>query len=301
MSVSNNPVFNRAVQQYDENSGPGFAAITQPASQNPVSSSQGAPPSVDPGQLQAIYNIPATAGPTGAAMTINDVIMKTVFCFGVLLVGALVGWFVAASSATPSSIVSGAAVATMTVCVLIAFVLGMVNAFKKRPSPALILGYALFEGAALGVISFMYQKIGEENGTGNLVAMAVLCTLVVFAVMLFLYTKRIIKVTQRFRKIMTLALISYVAFVLISMVFTLIAGTSLREGIFGTGPLGILVSLAVVGLAAFVLCMNFDDIERCIQYRVPEEESWRMAFGLMVTLIWLYLEILRVLALLSRQ
>jgi uncharacterized YccA/Bax inhibitor family protein len=326
MSLGNNPIFSKAQKQYsDEYAGPGFASVNNaaaagaqstpppgalpmvpPGSMNPNQYQQVAAAgaagaaSVSPQKLQQMYNAPAVAGPGDHAMTIHDVIMKSFISFGVLLVGAVMSWIFASNTATAAEVVSPAVGAIMLVSMLVGFGLGMVNAFKKSVSPPLILAYAFVQGVFLGAISFFYQVFGEQNGFGNLVATAVLATFAVFAMMLFLYTKRIIKVTDRFRKVIMLAMFAYLAFAVVSIILSLFS-SGLSNGIFGTGPIGILVSAGVVVLASFVLCLNFDDIEKCIQYGVPERESWRMAFGLMVTLIWLYLEILRLLSLFARE
>jgi len=239
--------------------------------------------------LQDMYNQPSVAGGSGAAMTLNDVIVKTGINFAILLVGALIGWNTAS---TMPYIFFGAAVLGM--------VLGLVNAFKKTVSPPLIMVYAFVQGVFLGGISFAYQEFAKDLNAeyGNLVQTAVIATFVVFAVMLGLYKSRIIKVNNKFKKIMMVSMISYLAFAVISLVAGLF-GVGDGFGFFGIGAVGIIFSVLAVVLASFTLCLDFDAIEQGIRYGVPERESWRMAFGLMVTLIWLYLEILRLLALVA--
>lgn len=298
---SRNPIIRRAEKDYQEG-GPGFAAVTPAGAANqaatphatggPGTPPPGTPPPGTPAtaeQLQQMYAAPAVAGATGTAMTLTDVVMKSAMTFGVILVGAVFGWFTATSL---PFVWIGAA--------LVAFVIAMVNIFKKQISPALVLAYAVFEGVFLGGISYWYQQIGEQNGYGNLVLTAVIATFVVFATMLTLYTKRIIRVTNKFKKVLFISMISYLGFAVISLIAGLF-GVGDGWGFFGVGPLGLVFSGIVVVLAAFVLTLDFDAIEQGIQYGVPERESWRMAFGLMVTLVWLYLEILRFLAILTRN
>jgi uncharacterized YccA/Bax inhibitor family protein len=312
-STSKNPIIRRAEDQYRQNyTGPGFAAVNNqgnaqgnpgsgspaqppmPAQASSLAPSQAPQPAAQPhdaAQLQEMYNAPAVAGASGTAMTLNDVIMKSVMNFMILLAGAAFGWMTAVSM---PYLWIGAA--------LVGLGLGLANAFKKNVSPPLIMLYALVQGVFLGGISYFFQAFGEANGMGNLVQTAVVATFVVFAVMLTLYTKRIIKVNGKFKKIMAVALISYLVFAVISM-FAAFMGVGTVDGVnfgfFGAGPLGIIFSVIVVCLAAFTLCLDFDAIEQGIKYGVPERESWRMSFGLMVTLIWLYLEILRLLALVA--
>ena len=293
--ASRNPIIRRAEDQCAKDyNGPGFAAVSaQPGQAGAQQPGQGptapgsVPPPPPPGSsaaLNQMYAAPARAGATGLPMTIHDVIMKTALSFAVLFVGALFGWFTAVSM---PYIWIGAA--------LVAFGLAMVNIFKKQISPVFVLLYSLVEGVALGGISYFYQSYGEANGYGNLVLTAVVATFVVFVVMLTLYTTRIIKVTNRFKKVMMVALISYLAFAVVSFIAALF-GVGGGFGFFGVGIIGVVFSVFVVILAAFCLCLDFDAIEQGMRYGVPERESWRMAFGLMVTLVWLYLEILRLLA-----
>jgi len=293
--ASRNPIIRRAEDQYAKDySGPGFAAVNtgsgkagaQPG-QAPAAPGSVPPPPPPPGSsaaLNEMYAAPARAGASGAPMTIHDVIMKTTLNFAILFVGALFGWFTAVSM---PYIWIGAA--------LVAFGFAMVNIFKKQISPVFVMLYALAEGVALGGISYFYQSYGEANGYGNLVLTAVVATFIVFVVMLTLYTTRIVKVTNRFKKVMMVALISYLAFAVVSFIAALF-GVGGGFGFFGVGIIGVVFSVFVVILAAFCLCLDFDAIEQGMRYGVPERESWRMAFGLMVTLVWLYLEILRLLA-----
>lgn len=297
---SRNPIIRRAEQQYQEGySGPGFASVNQGGQAGggqtpPPSAAQGQPVyggGVQAQELREMYDAPAVAGPGGIAMTLNDVIMKTTFNFAILVVLAVVGWVTAESM--PYLWIAGA---------IGGLVLGLVNAFKREVSPALVMLYAAFQGLFLGAISSFYQAFGEANGYGNLVQTAVVATFIVFAVMLTLYTTKIIKVTNKFARIMMVALISYLAFSVVSVI-SMFFGVGQVDGVafgfFGAGWIGIAFSAFAVVLASFCLCLDFEAISQGIKYGVPERESWRMAFGLMVTLIWLYLEILRLLALLS--
>lgn len=307
---SRNPVIRRAEAQYAEDySGPGFAAVnaggataagTAQAGQAQYAaphaqSGMGAPPA------QA-YGAPAQIRPVGPAMTIHDVIMKTALNFVILVIAAAATWIFisnsAAADAAPGTIppIAGG---IMLVSALAGFGLAMVNIFKKQVSPALIMLYALVEGVLVGSVSFVYQIWGEQFGYGNIVGTAVVATFVVFAVMLTLYTTRIIKVTNRFKKIMFVAMISYLAFAFISFIAGWLFGVGDGLGAFGYGWISVGISALVVVMASFALCLDFDAIEEGMRLGVPERESWRMAFGLMVTIIWLYFEILRLLMLIA--
>lgn len=231
----------------------------------------------------------ATPASPRRAMTIDDVVIKTGITFVILVAAAVVGWTVAG---TASLLAFGSA--------FVAFILAMVVIFKKKPSPLLVILYAVFEGFFLGGISRWYQAYGEANGTSNLVLQAVSATLIVFAVMLFAYKSGLIKVTSRSRKIFMIMLFSYAAIGLISLIAA-IFGVGGGWGFYGVGGIGILLSLVAVALASYSLVIDFDGIVQASRYGIDEKESWRMAFGLMVTLVWLYLELLRLLAIVNRQ
>ncbi len=129
---------------------------------------------------------------------------------------------------------------------------------------------------------------------------AVIGTLAAFAAMLFLYGTRIIKVTGRFKKMMAVAFLAYFGIAIVSL-FASLFGVGGGWGFYGVDGLGLLLCAAGVALASFSLVLDFDAIEQGIALGVPERESWRAAFGLTVTLVWLYLEILRLLAILNRS
>ena len=167
-------------------------------------------------------------------------------------------------------------------------------------SPPLILAYSLVQGVFLGGISWTYnewvQTVNPEY-TG-LVGQAVVATFVVFGVMLAVYQSRIVKVNGRFMKIMMVAMVSYL-FIAIASLISAFFGVGGGWGFYGVGGLGIALMAFAVLLAAFSLLLDFEAIKQGVAMGLPERESWRMAFGLLVTLIWLYLEILRLLAILA--
>ncbi len=295
--ATKNPVIARAEKAYAEQSAPGgSASAVATAEPGQVQGGPGTLPPGSPADLQATFNQQERAGGSTAAMTLHDVIMKSLLLFGVLVAVSIVSWTI--SAANP-----GMGMVFLFVGLIGGLILGLVNAFKQQVSPPLVIAYAAFQGLLVGGISYWYQGFGEQYGMGNIVAVAVISTFVVFAVMLFLYSKRIIKVTGKFKKIMMVALISYLGLVVVAgitwFIRSMTGGAEGQMFLFGNGPIGILISVVVVGLAAFTLCMDFDAIEQGIKYQVPERESWRMGFGLMVSLVWLYLEILRLLAIVA--
>lgn len=168
-------------------------------------------------------------------------------------------------------------------------VLALITIFKPRLAPWTAPLYAVVEGLALGSLSMMINA-----AYAGLPVQAVGLTFAVFAVMLALYALRIVKVTQRFRSVMLGAMLGVMAFYLLSMVL----------GLFGVqiplvhqgGPVGIAVSVVTTGIAALVLLLDFDQIENGVKAGAPKYMEWYGAFGLLLTLVWLYLEILRLLS-----
>ena len=174
--------------------------------------------------------------------------------------------------------------------------LGLVIAFKKTISVPLIVAYAVVEGLFVGAISQIYSVQFDPEGTPafqGIVAQAVIATLSVFVGMLLAYKTGLIKVTEKFRRIMTMAIIGYAIFAVVNLGYALISGE--QFGLGGTGALGMAISVFAIGLASFSLALDFDSIERAIAAGAPQKYSWLLAHGLIVTLVWLYLEILRLL------
>lgn len=231
--------------------------------------------------LNEMFNTPSAD--TGR-VTLDDVIIKTGIAFAFTVVGSIIGWIAAP---TMPWLVIGA--------MIVGLVLSLVNVFKKSVNPLLVIGYAFFQGIFLGAISYSYNLQYE-----GIVKQAVIGTFVAFAVMLGLYKSRIIKVTKRSQKIFMIMLVSYALIGLVSLVAALF-GVGGGWGFYGVGTLGLILCAFGVALAAYSLVMDFDLITRVVANGAPEREAWRMAFGLMMTLIWLYLEILRLLAIVNRR
>jgi uncharacterized YccA/Bax inhibitor family protein len=250
----------------------------QPYGQAPY----GQPQNMTNEQLQQMYNQPAAGPADTGRMTFDDVIVKTAACLGVLLVGAAVTLFVS----------MGLASLLMIVGALGGFVLALVNTFKKQPSPALILAYAGLEGLFLGgltrVLDTMYPGVGLQ---------AVLGTLSVFTVTLLLFKSGKVRATPKAMKFFMIAMLGYALFSVVNLVMMV---TGLTTEPFGlrSGIIGVVIGVLAIGLAAFSLVMDFTSIEAGVRSGAPQRFSWTAAFGLTVTLVWLYVEIIRLLAIL---
>jgi uncharacterized YccA/Bax inhibitor family protein len=235
-------------------------------------------------ELQDMYNLPA-AGPVQAdRMTVEDTIMKSAIAFGVLVVGAVAGW---ALGATMPALVFGAAI--------IGFVLALVNIFKKEPSAPLILAYAAAQGVFVGGISYIF----EQNWSG-VVLQAVVATLVVVGVTLALFASGKIRASKKATKVFMIAMVGYLVFSLVNMGMQMFGLTDnafgLRSEAFFGIPLGFILGILCVIMGAYSLVLDFDFIQKGVQNRAPRKFGWSGAFGIMVTVIWLYLEILRMIA-----
>lgn len=230
--------------------------------------------------LEATYSAPAASALRTGRMTIDDVVIKTAMLFVVLVAVGAFAW--------RANLGGGA----LLVGLFGGFALAMVNTFSKKVRPALIISYAGLQGLALGTLSNMYNTIYP-----GIVSQAVIGTVCAFAGMLFAYRSGRIRVTPKFTRVITGALLGYFLLALVSM-FAGFAGVSGGAGLYGVSGLGLLLALGGVALASFFLVLDFDQIQKSINAGVAQEESWRAAFGLMVTLVWLYLEILRLISIL---
>lgn len=231
-------------------------------------------------------------------MTIDSVVEKTAITLVLLTIAAAVTWFVIPDLNDPIPSEADAAFGTAAMFAtggaIVGLVLSLVNSFKKVISPALVLAYAVVEGVFIGAFS---KIISSYVGDATIVFQAVLGTMIAFFGTLAAYKFFNIQVTDKFRKVVTIAMFSVVGVLLANFVLSL-TGVLDNGGLRGFNTLGLLVSCALVVLAVFMLIMDFDYVEQGIAAGIPERESWRAAFGLTVTLVWLYIEILRILAIL---
>ncbi len=233
-------------------------------------------------QLQQMYNQPAAGPADTGRMTFDDVIVKTTLCLGAVIVGA----------AVTLTVGLGLASLLMIVGALGGFVLALVNTFKKQPSPALILAYAALEGLFLGgltrILDTQYPGVGLQ---------AVVGTLSVFAVTLLLFKSGKVRATPKAMRFFMIAIAGYALFSVVNLIMML---TGVTQEPFGlrSGIIGVLIGVFAIGLAAFSLIMDFTSIEAGVRSGAPRRFSWTAAFGLTVTLVWLYVEIIRLLAIL---
>lgn len=259
-----NPVFtNSAV----------FGPKAGQSAQQPGQAPFGTPP--DAATLDAMYAAPSATTADTRRLTYDDVIIKTGGLLALLVLAGAASWVLAADQ-------PGIWIGAM----LVGLVLGLVNAFRRNPSPVLIAAYALAEGVFLGGISRAF-----ETWQSGVVPVAIVATIATFVATLALFSSGRVRVTGKFVRWLLVAMTGYLIFSLLNLILVwtgAMSGWGMRSG-----GLGIVVGLFAVGLAAASLIVDFDSIKRGVQAGVPAKFAWSAAFGLVVTLVWLYLEFLR--------
>ncbi|WP_299953652.1 Bax inhibitor-1/YccA family protein [uncultured Modestobacter sp.] len=265
---SSNPAFSRGFPAAGTGQNAGWGTA-------PQQTYGGAPTQQDP------YAAPSPYAATGRAyLTMDDVVTKTGITFLVTVLAAAATWALPGTSAAAFALPA----------VLIAFVIAMVISFKQIANPGATLAFAALEGIALGAISELYAL---QFG-GNIIMQAVIGTFGVFVGMLVVYKTGAIRVTPKLTRWIVGAMFGVLALVLVNLVasFFTPGGLGLRDG----GTFAIIFSLVVIGVAAFSLLLDFDMADEAIRRGAEPKFAWYIAFGLLVTVVWLYLEILRLLS-----
>jgi len=228
--------------------------------------------------------------PQSVAMTVQGTVGKTFLLLAILSATALWSWNAMADGRLAGGVLVASALG--------GFVFAMITIFRPTASPWTAPVYAALEGVFLGalsqVVETQIQARHPHSAYGGVALQAVSLTCGVLFVMLFLYGSRIIRVTDKLRMGIMMATGALFFFYMITILLSFF-GVAMPL-IFSSSLLGIGFSLFVVGLAAFNLLLDFDFIEHCANSNAPKYMEWYGAFGLIVTLVWLYLEILRLLS-----
>ncbi|NKQ56642.1 Bax inhibitor-1/YccA family protein [Amycolatopsis sp. K13G38] len=239
------------------------------------------------------YGMPqAPAGAGDRPMTVDDVVIKTGLCIATALVTGVLAAIWAQSQADARAM--GTIVGVMVVAMLVGLGLSLVMIFRQKPSGPMTLVYSAAEGVFLGAITGLFELIYP-----GIALQAILGTVGVFVAMLVVYKTGAVKVTPKLTK----WIIGATAGVVILMLANLVLGMfgvnmGLRDG---NSTIAIIFSLVVIGIAAFNFLLDFDMADRMIREGMPSKWAWFAAFGLMTTLVWLYLEILRLLSYLQND
>lgn len=278
---SNNPVFRRS-EEFNRSGGGGYQGFGQ-----------------QPGQPYPGYGQPGQPVPTPTTgtgrMTIDSVVQSTAITLGVTILVAAATWVL-----TPGldEVAAGESLGTLYAAAVVgsglAFVLSLVNSFKRVVSPALVLAFAAAEGLALGALSKSFDMVFD----GGIVIQAVLGTFAAFGGTLAAYKFFDIKVGNKFRTFVIAAMFGMVALSLLEVVLGFFTS---GLGLFELGAVGLLFSIAGLVLGVFMLILDFDFVEQGVRNGLPERESWRASFGLLVSLVWIYTNLLRILAILQQD
>lgn len=278
--ASSNPAFNNS---------PAFSNRATVAARLPVVA-RPATADLSAQQLTELYSQPSATTADTDRMSYEDVMVKIVISFAILIGGAAIGWFV------PMIWIPAA---------IIGMGLAFANIFVKKPRPVLVLLYAAFEGIFIGGITSFF-----ENMWPGIAIQAVIGTAAVVGVTFALFASGRVRASAKATKVFMITLIGYAVFAGINFILML---TGVNKDAFGLEsirvpipfiggslPLGVIIGVVVVLLAAYSLVLDFDSIKTGVTRGAPRIYGWTAAFGIMVTVVWLYLEILRMLALMRR-
>ena len=281
---SNNPVFARS-EEFNRASSNAYGNQTYPAggSSYPGYGDAGTDPSTwgtgTPGQVDQ------------GRMTVDSVVQKTAISIALVFVTAFATWWWIGDMTGVSQEAYGRALTLSMLGAGAAFLLSLVNSFKRVISPALVLAFAAAEGVALGAIS----KVFDAQFGDGIITQAVLGTFAAFIGTLAAYKFLDIKVGAKFRTFVIAGMFGMVGLGLLSLVLSFFG---INTGLYGMGGLGFVFALAGLVLGVFMLILDFDFVENGVAAGIPERESWRAAFALTVSLVWIYTNLLRILAIL---
>ncbi|OJF14682.1 Bax inhibitor-1/YccA family protein [Couchioplanes caeruleus] len=269
---TSNPVLSRLGQAAERERAAGYGPYGPPAGQpgygQPYPTATGypaSPPAVQP-------------------MTIDDVVVKTVTLLGITGISAVAAW-----NLIPNSLIGPAWIGAA----IVGLVLGFVISFSRMANPALVVTYAVVEGTFVGLVSKFFQVIAGYQG---IVLQAVVATFGVFFLMAALYRARVIRATPKFARGMIAVMAGLFGVMMINFVLALFdVNTGLRDN----GPLGIVFSLVCIVVASLSFILSFNEVEEGVRMGLPQRYSWTAAFGILVSLVWLYIEILRLLSFLQ--
>ena len=304
----NNPAFSnpafqdpKAVQTYP--GGRQAASLTPPAAPTQSSAAQHAgTDAAAQAQLEGMYAAPAAGAIETDRMSVEDTVWKTLGLFAILVVGAVAGWI---WTMAPVAATGQPTIMPWIIGGLVGFVLSMVVIFtsRKKIRPGLIFAYAAAEGLFVGGISAYFEMLWP-----GIVVQATLATLSVVGVTLALFASGKVRASAKATKIFLIAMVGYLVFSLINVVMMMFGAFSGPDSagpfgiysvqLFGWLPLGLVIGVVVVIMAAYSLVLDFDQIQQGVRNGAPRQYGWLGAFGIMVTVVWLYVEILRILAIL---
>ena len=241
---------------------------------------------------EAMMNAPAADAVDRGTMTYDDVVVKSIMCFGLLLVGATAGWLTGIVTLSAAMLVAlGACAVTLG--------LGLFIQFSKKIRPAAIIAYSLIQGFVLGALSFAFESMFP-----GIVVTAVLATLVVIGTTLAAFMMGFVRNSSTLTRVAGIGSVAFFFYYLVSFALSmtgLVDMTAVRNTtIFGI-PLGVIIGVLAVFIGVLCLVRDFDAVKVGVANNVPEKYSWMCAFAIMTDVIWIYLEVLRILSYLMRR
>ncbi len=241
---------------------------------------------------EAMMNAPAADAVDRGTMTYDDVVVKSLICFGLLLIGATAGWLT-------GIVVMGIALMLFFASCAVTVGLGLFIQFSKKIRPAAIIAYSLIQGFTLGVISYTFEAYFP-----GIVVTAVLATLVVIGTTLAAFTMGFVRNSSTLTRVAGIGSVAFFFYYLVSFALSmtgLVDMTAVRNTtIFGI-PLGVIIGVLAVFIGVLCLVRDFDAVKVGVANNVPEKYSWLCTFAIMTDVIWIYLEILRILSFFMRR
>ncbi|GGO64151.1 hypothetical protein GCM10010910_18320 [Microbacterium nanhaiense] len=250
-------------------------------------------------QLEGMYAAPAAGTPQTGRMTYEDTIVKTVILFAVMLATAALSWVITLGGSLSASTATNFNLIPMIVGALGTLVISLVIAFRKQAPVALTFAYAVAEGLFVGGISAFFETFAP-----GIVVQAALATIAVIGTTLALFASGKIRASAKMTKIVMIAMIGYAVFSLLNvglMMFGVLPegmAFGLRSMTIAGIPLGLIIGIAVVLMGAYMLVLDFDAVQRGVRNGAPAKLAWTAAYGILATVVFIYIEILRMLAIL---
>lgn len=241
---------------------------------------------------EAMMNAPAADAVDRGTMTFDDVVVKSIMCFGLLLVGATAGWMT-------GIVAMGIALVLFFASWSVTLGLAIFIQFSKKIRPGAIVTYSLIEGFSLGVISYTFEAYFP-----GIVISAVLATLVVIGTTLAAFTMGFVRNSSTLTRVAGIGSVAFFFYYLVTFMLSVTGMVDMRAvnttPVFGI-PLGVIIGVLAVFIGVLCLVRDFDAVKVGVASNVPEKYSWLCTFAIMTDVIWIYLEILKILSYLMRR
>ena len=267
-----------------------YGGSTNPYAQGGADAQYGYETSMD--SYEAMLNAPAADAVDRGAMTYDDVVVKSLMCFGLLLVGAVAGWM-------SGMVAIGAAMLVAFAACAVTLGLALFIQFSKKVRPGAIVAYSLVEGFVLGALSCAF-----EMSYPGIVVSAVLATLVVIGTTLAAFTMGFVRNSSTLTRVAGIGSVAFFFYYLVTFALSVTGMVDMRAvnhtTVFGI-PLGVIIGVLAVFIGVLCLVRDFDAVKVGVASNVPEKYSWLCTFAIMTDVIWIYLEILRILSYLMRR